>query len=253
MRDISRRGHIARWASFLPAFAIASAGLVATTFASGPAATQSAKAEPQGITVNGHLITKVLFDGRLISVATFERVARPNAVRAGLNPGLILDQAAIKRGYYFASTDAAAVDRYLILNHEAGHAGNGSNAALGNKMRLAALASQRGSVQTIGSHTISLAACSGTPYFAYMYANYSCGGSYLSMINSDAIPDFRTYGFNDVASSVQVGCKISNFKGYKDINYGGGYDLIHAYAIVTDMLTWNDTFSSATTDSSYAC
>lgn len=98
-----------------------------------------------------------------------------------------------------------------------------------------------------------IAACALGEKFVKMYKDTGCNGAYLSMIYNDAIPDMRTYGFNDAISAATVGYCVSGWTTYTNINYGGSTKTWGGGQYYSTLPGWGDTISSARTNRSAAC
>ena len=217
----------------LAAAAASGSGLAATSVAT-PTAGGS-------ISVSGHAVSRVMLDGHLLSLRAYAAAANRQTLH------VVLDRSAVARGYFVAFRSVAATNAYLRAHRLGSVPGSVRNST-------AQVVRQSASATTLNGKAATLATCSLPSYYAFFYKDSSCNGSYLSMVNSDQIPHFSTYGFNDVVSSLAVGCKISNVTVWKDASYSGSTTSFGGFDVYTGMPSgWNDVISSAKTDSSFAC
>lgn len=198
------------------------------------------------ITVGGRPVSKVLYAGHLLSLRAYHEQVDA-AAKHGQALHLVVDRSAVARGYFVAFRSTTAANAYMRAHRLGTIPGAGQTRTAGGQVVPA-------TKTTLNGRPVTLATCSLPQYYAFFYQNCSCGGSYLSMINSDQIPNFSTYGFNDMTSSLAVGCKISNVTVWKDANYSGSTTSFGGFDVYTVMPAgWNDVISSAKTDSSFAC
>jgi hypothetical protein len=240
MQSIVTRNRLVRRAILSSSLAAALIG--ASMVAGGSLTTSTAGGS---ISVGGHAVSRVLLDGHLVSLSAYQAAVTAEESR-GRALHLVVDRSAVARGYFVAFRSTAAANAYLKAHRLGVIPGS-----VRNSRAQVVRASQ---ATTINGRAIDLATCTLPSYYAFFYVNSSCGGSYLSMVNSDQIPHFSTYGFNDVVSSLAVGCKISNVTVWKDASYSGSTTSFGGFDVYTGMPSgWNDVISSAKTDSSFAC
>jgi hypothetical protein len=225
-------------------------GLAATT----TAPVVAAKPRTEGsISVGGHAVSKVSYAGRIVSLTHYKTRVEPAAERAHRSLTLVVDRSAVARGYLVAFRTDRAAQAYLAAHGLGRLSTKPVNVRAGDRLRAAQRAAAA-KQQTLNGRAVTLATCSLPSYYAYFWTNSACGGTYISMVNSDAIPHFSTYGYNDTTSSLSVGCKISNVDVWKDASYSGTHTIFGGNDVYTLMPSgWNDVISSAITDSSGAC